>query len=62
MAQDNATIARTLYEDWNKRDFDHLASLVASDGEIVLVGSDTRFQGPDGAEEFSRGGEIPFQS
>ncbi len=54
MAQDNATIARTLYEDWNKRDFDHLASLIASDGEIVLVGSDTRFQGPDGAKDFSR--------
>ena len=54
MAQDNATIARTLYDDWNKRDFDHLASLVADDGEIVLVGSGTSFRGPEGSRQFSR--------
>lgn len=51
---DNATIARTIYEDWNKRDFDHLASLVADDGEILLVGSGTRFRGPEGSMQFSR--------
>ncbi len=55
MAQlDNGTIARTLYEDWNKRDFDHLASLLADDGEIMLVGSGTSFRGPEGARQFSR--------
>jgi ketosteroid isomerase-like protein len=51
---DNATIARTLYEDWNARDFDHAASLVADDGEIVVVGSGQRFRGPDGMREYDR--------
>ena len=52
--QDNVDIARKLYEYWNAREFDQLAGLVAEDGEIVLVGSDTRFRGPDGSLEFSR--------
>lgn|SRR6266545_2740430 len=51
---DNISIARNLYEDWNKRDFDHLAGLVATDGEIVLVGSGTSFRGPDGARQFAQ--------
>jgi predicted ester cyclase len=50
----NAEIARQLYDRWNARDFDRVAELMANDGEIVLVGSDTRFRGPDGALEFSR--------
>jgi steroid delta-isomerase-like uncharacterized protein len=53
MAQDNATIARRLYEDWNNRDFEHLASMCAEDCEITLVGSGTRFTGPTGAKEFA---------
>jgi steroid delta-isomerase-like uncharacterized protein len=53
MAQDNATIARQLYQDWNKREFDHFASLFASGGEIVLVGSGTHFRGQKGAKEFA---------
>ena len=54
MAQDNATIAQTVYDDWNRRDFDHLASLMADDGAIVFVGSGERFEGPDGARQFSQ--------
>jgi steroid delta-isomerase-like uncharacterized protein len=54
MAQtDNASIVRTSYEDWNKRDFDHLASLYADEGEILLVGSGTSFRGPEGAKQYS---------
>ena len=52
--QDNVDIARKLYEHWNARDFDRVAELMAEDGEIVIVGSDTRFRGPDGSLEFSR--------
>jgi steroid delta-isomerase-like uncharacterized protein len=52
--QDNVDIARKFYEYWNAREFDGLAELVAEDGEIVLVGSDTRFRGPNGSLEFSR--------
>jgi predicted ester cyclase len=54
MAQDNVRIARSLYDSWNERQFDKIAELMAPDGEIVLVGSDTRFRGPSGAIEFSR--------
>lgn len=53
MAQDNVRIARSLYEYWNERQFDKMAELMADDGEIVLVGSDTRFRGPSGAIEFA---------
>jgi steroid delta-isomerase-like uncharacterized protein len=52
--QDNVDIARNLYEYWNAREFDQLAGLIAEGGEIVLVGSDTRFRGPDGSLDFSR--------
>jgi steroid delta-isomerase-like uncharacterized protein len=51
---DNVAISRSLYEAWNNRDFDKVASLVADDGEILIVGSGTSFRGPDGAREFSR--------
>ena len=54
MGHDNSEIARRLYEQWNAREFERVAELVADDGEIVLVGSDTRFRGPEGAIEFSR--------
>jgi steroid delta-isomerase-like uncharacterized protein len=54
MAQDNVGIARSLYDYWNERQFDKIAELMAADGEIVLVGSDTRFGGPSGAIEFSQ--------
>jgi steroid delta-isomerase-like uncharacterized protein len=50
----NDGIARELYDRWNARDFDRLAELMANDGEIVLVGSDTHFRGPAGAIEFSQ--------
>ena len=51
---DNSSIARQLYTSWNDRDFDRTAELVADGGEIVLVGSGTRFVGPDGVKEFDR--------
>jgi steroid delta-isomerase-like uncharacterized protein len=54
MPQDNVRIARSLYDNWNERQFDKIAELMAPDGEIVLVGSDTRFRGPSGAIEFSQ--------
>jgi steroid delta-isomerase-like uncharacterized protein len=54
MGQDNDEIARSLYEHWNAREFERVADLIADDGEIVIVGSGTRFRGPEGAIEFSR--------
>jgi steroid delta-isomerase-like uncharacterized protein len=54
MPQDNVRIARSLYDHWNERQFDKIADLMAAEGEIVLVGSDTRFRGPSGAIQFSQ--------
>jgi steroid delta-isomerase-like uncharacterized protein len=51
---DNSSIARSLYDRWNEREFDEVAGLMAGDGEIVLVGSGTRFVGPEGSIDFSR--------
>ena len=51
---DNSSIAQQLYSFWNERNFDGVADLMASDGEIVLVGSGTRFEGPQGGREFSQ--------
>jgi steroid delta-isomerase-like uncharacterized protein len=54
MAQDNASIARQTYDDWNAREFDRIADQFADDAEILLVGSGTRFTGRDGSKEYSR--------
>jgi steroid delta-isomerase-like uncharacterized protein len=50
----NSSTAQQLYSYWNDREFDRLAELLTDDGEIVLVGSGTRFEGHEGAKEFSR--------
>src|SRR5260370_1172128 len=52
----NAELAREVSAGWKARDFDAVASLMGNDGEMVLVGSDTRFRGPNGAFDFSRMG------
>jgi steroid delta-isomerase-like uncharacterized protein len=54
MAQDNVRIARSLYDYFNERQFDEMAELMAPEGEIVIMGSDTRFRGPSGATEFAQ--------
>ena len=46
--------ARELYTRWNERAFDRVADLMADSGEIVIVGSDTRFRGPEGAKDYSQ--------
>jgi steroid delta-isomerase-like uncharacterized protein len=52
--QRNRELARKLYEHWNAREFDRVAELIADDGEIIIVGSGTRFKGPDGSRQFSQ--------
>ncbi len=54
MAHDNASIARKTYDDWNARAFDRIADQMTDDAEIVLVGSGTRFTGPEGSMQYSR--------
>lgn len=49
---DNTNLATSLYEAWNRRDFDTLANLTAADAEIVLVGSGDILRGPEGARKY----------
>jgi predicted ester cyclase len=48
---DNATLARSLYEAFNNRDFDLLSEAVAPEGTITMVGSGQTFTGQDGARQ-----------
>ena len=50
---DNAEIARSLYDAFNRRDFDEEAALWAEEGVITIVGTGQEFHGPDGSKEFS---------
>lgn len=48
MGHDTATIARTVYEAFNDRDFERASALMSDDGEWVNVPTDERFEGRDG--------------
>jgi steroid delta-isomerase-like uncharacterized protein len=50
---DNATLARSLYDAFNNRDFDLLSESVAAEGTITMIGSGQTFRGPDGAREYN---------
>lgn len=57
---DTANLATTLYEAWNRRDFDTLADLTALDGEIVGMGpGDTPSTGPRAPSGTARCGPAP---
>jgi steroid delta-isomerase-like uncharacterized protein len=49
---DNATIARSLYDAWNRRDFDEMVAATAPDSKIVMIGSGETYEGPEGARRF----------
>ena len=54
MGHDPASVARQLYDNWNKRDFDASAAMTADDCVVTIAGSGEQFHGPDGAIEFGR--------
>jgi steroid delta-isomerase-like uncharacterized protein len=49
---DNATLARSFYENWNTREFEKTTKSFASDSTVVIVGSGQTFHGPKGMMEF----------
>lgn len=49
---DNATIARSLYDAWNRRDFDEMAAAAATDSKIVMVGSGDTYEGQEGSRRY----------
>ncbi len=50
---DNSTLARSLYDAFNNRDFDLVSESVAPEGTITMIGSGQTFRGPDGAREYN---------
>jgi steroid delta-isomerase-like uncharacterized protein len=54
-AQDNAALARKLYDAFNRKDYDHCLSLVTEDMEAVLIPFGQTFQGRGGFNEFMQG-------
>jgi steroid delta-isomerase-like uncharacterized protein len=57
---DNTTLARSIYDAWNARDFDRIAETMAPDAKITLVGTGQSYNGPNGAREFSKMWADPF--
>jgi steroid delta-isomerase-like uncharacterized protein len=50
---DNVSLARSLYEAFNERDFDKLAERTKPDSTITIVGSGDTFDGPEGARKYN---------
>lgn len=50
---DNETLARGLYEAWNKRDWQTIMDAVAPDGTITVMGTGETFKGPDGVQKYN---------
>jgi steroid delta-isomerase-like uncharacterized protein len=57
---DNATLARSLYDGFNRRDFDHEAALWADEGVMTNVGSGEQGHGPEGSRQSNRFWEEAF--
>lgn len=51
---DNATLARSLYDAFNSRDFDREAALWADEGVMTNVGSGEQLRGPEGSRQSNR--------
>jgi steroid delta-isomerase-like uncharacterized protein len=59
-AQENATLVRAIYENYNRRDFDAAAASFAQDCEIVNVPLGVTFRGPEGYKQFEMGWTSAF--
>lgn len=51
---DNATLARSLYEAWNERNFDLVTEAMAPDGQITVVGTGDTYQGREGVLQYNQ--------
>ncbi len=50
---DNVSLARSLYEAFNERDFNRLADNSTPDTKVTIVGSGDTFKGPEGARKYT---------
>lgn len=54
-AQDNAQLARQLYDAFNRKNYDHCLTLVTEDMETVLIPFGQTFHGRKGFSDFMQG-------
>lgn len=50
---DNIEMIRSLYDAWNRRDFDAQVAASAPDGQTVIVGTGDVYEGPEGTRRYS---------
>jgi len=60
VAQENAALARSMYDCYNARDYDRAAAGVAEDADIEIVPFSISFRGPAGMRDFLRGWATAF--
>lgn len=51
---ENEQLVRSLYEAWNRRDFDSIRESVAPDAVLTDTGSGQTFRGADGVEQYNK--------
>jgi steroid delta-isomerase-like uncharacterized protein len=59
-AQDNAALARKMYELWSNNQFDQVLALATEDIEVVLTPFGQTFHGHDGFANFNQGFKGAF--
>ena len=60
VAQDNATLARRIYELFSNDDFDGVLELAAEDVEVVFVPAGQTFRGHEGFMQFMKSFKTAF--
>src|SRR5947208_2340243 len=60
VAQDNATLARRIYELFSNGDFDGVLDMVAKDVEVVFVPAGQTFRGHEGFTQFMKSFKNAF--
>jgi steroid delta-isomerase-like uncharacterized protein len=59
-AQDNAALARAMYDAFNKKDFDRVLTWATEDVEIAFIPFGQTFRGRDGFRDFLQGFVTAF--
>ena len=59
-AQENAALARRVYDAFNSRDYQAALALASDDVELLIVPFNQRFRGKDGFDQFMRAFVLGF--
>lgn len=57
---ENEQLVRSLYEAWNRRDFDSIRESVTPDAVLTDTGSGQTFRGADGVEQYNKAWAVGF--